>query len=103
MKAIKTLHSNGGYSRYYQGLTTALVYRTLVRFGDTAANVGILALLGSNTSTGKLPILVKTVFASLCAVVIRFILTPIDTVGTVIRAEGKPGLKSLRRKVRIAF
>lgn len=100
MKAIKTLHSNGGYSRYYQGLTTALVYRTLARFGDTATNVGILALLGSNTSTGKLPVLVKTIPASLCAVVIRFILTPIDTVGTVIRTEGKPGLKTLRRKIK---
>jgi hypothetical protein len=77
-----------------------LVYRALARFGDTAANVGVLALLESNLSTKQLPVPIKTVFASLCATAFRFILAPIDTVVTTFQVEGlKPGMKSLRRKV----
>lgn len=102
-KAIKTLHSNGSYARYYQGLSIALIYRTLARFGDTASNVGVLALLGSNTSTGQLPSPIKTVFASLCATAFRFIIAPIDTVCTTFQVDGKSGLKSLRKRVRLRY
>lgn len=35
------------------------------RFGDTAANAGILALLQSNPYLSQLPSLIKTVFASI--------------------------------------
>lgn len=35
------------------------------RFGDTAANVGILALLHSNSYLNRMPTLIQTVFASL--------------------------------------
>ena len=45
-QAINTLHADGGFTRYYQGLTAALVQGPVSRFGDTAANAGILALLG---------------------------------------------------------
>jgi len=100
-KAIKTLHNNRSYARYYRGLPLALIYRTLARFGDTAANVGVLALLGSNFSTKQTPSPIKTVLASLCATAFRFILAPIDTVTTTLQTEGlKPGLKSLRRKIK---
>lgn len=34
--------------RYYNGLLPALIQGPIARFGDTAANVGILALLSSN-------------------------------------------------------
>lgn len=34
------------------------------RFGDTAANAGILALLQSNSYLKDMPVLVKTIFAS---------------------------------------
>ena len=44
-EAIKTLYADGGYPRYYQGLSAALVQGPVARFGDTAANAGILALL----------------------------------------------------------
>lgn len=99
-KAIKTLYGNGSYSRYYRGLAIALIYRSLARFGDTAANDGVLALLGSNMSTKELPSPIKTVFASLCATAFRIILTPVETVASTIQIEGlKPGLKSLRRRV----
>lgn len=104
MKAIKTLFNNGSYSRYYRSLPIALVHRILARFGDTAANAGVLALLGSSLSTKQLPSPIKTIFASLCATAFRIILAPIDTVCTTFQIEGlKPGLKSLRRRVRCRF
>ncbi len=37
----------------------------VARFGDTAANAGILALLQSNPYLSKLPSPIKTIFASL--------------------------------------
>lgn len=98
-EAIKTLYADGGYSRYYQGLSAALVQGPVARFGDTAANAGILALLESNTFMKTLPSAIKTVFASLCAAAFRIILTPIDTLKTTLQTEGKPGLKLLKDRV----
>ena len=43
------------WKRYNQGLTAALVQDPLSRFGDTAANAGILALLQSNPYMKNLP------------------------------------------------
>jgi len=100
VEAIKTLYTNGGYSRYYQGLSAALVQGPVARFGDTAANAGILALLESNLFTKKLPSPIKTVFVSLCAAGFRIILTPIDTLKTTLQTEGKPGLKLLRNRIK---
>ena len=98
-EAINTLYADGGYSRYYQGLSVALVQGPVARFGDTAANTGILALLESNSFMKKLPLAIKTAFASLCAAAFRTILTPLDTVKTTLQTEGKPGLKLLRNRV----
>ncbi len=79
--AVKTLWWDGGFGRYYQGLTAALFQGKLnlpivrlevtfdlgpiARFGDTAANAGIFALLQSNSYLKDLPSPVKTIFASL--------------------------------------
>jgi hypothetical protein len=98
-EAIKILYADGGYSRYYQGLSAALIQGPVARFGDTAANAGILALLESNTFMKKLPSAIKTIFASLCAAGFRIILTPIDTIKTTLQTEGKPGLRLLRNRV----
>jgi len=99
-QAIKTLYADGGWTRYYQGLTAALVQGPVSRFGDTAANAGILALLQSNGFLKRLPSLAKTIFASLAAACFRMILTPVDTVKTTMQTEGKPGLAILRRRVK---
>lgn len=102
-EAIKALYADGGCSRYYQGLSAALVQGPVARFGDTAANAGILALLESNPFMKKLRPAILTVFASLSAAGFRIILTPIDTVKTTLQTEGKPGLKLLRNRVRRYF
>ena len=98
-EAIKTLYADGGWPRYYQGLVAALIQGPVARFGDTAANAGILALLQSNTYMKQLPTLVKTVFASVAAACFRMILTPVDTVKTTMQTEGKGGIALLRDRV----
>ena len=99
-QAVKTLYADGGWTRYYQGLVAAIVQGPVSRFGDTAANVGILALLKSNKYLKNLPALAQTVFASLAAAAFRMILTPIDTVKTTMQTDGKAGLGILRSRVR---
>ena len=97
-QAIKTLYHDGGWTRYYQGLAAALIQGPVSRFGDTAANVGILALLKGNIYLRRLPELVKTVFASLAAAGFRMILTPVDTVKTTLQTQGKDGMRILRAR-----
>lgn len=102
-QAIHTLYADGGWTRYYQGLAAALVQGPVSRFGDTAANAGILALLQSNTYMKKLPYLVQTVFASLAAAAFRMILTPIDTLKTTLQTQGESGWKILKARVSFSF
>lgn len=98
-QAIKTLYDDGGWTRYYQGLSAALVQGPVSRFGDTAANIGILALLQSNSYLKNLPTLIKTIFASLAAAAFRMVLTPIDTIKTTMQTQGAQGLTILRTRV----
>ncbi len=98
--AIRTLYHDGGWTRYYQGLTAALIQGPVSRFGDTAANAGILALMQSNGFLKRLPVLVQTIFASLAAACFRMILTPVDTVKTTMQTDGKAGLVILKARVR---
>ncbi|KAJ3999417.1 mitochondrial carrier domain-containing protein [Lentinula boryana] len=98
--ATKTLYREGGYRRYYQGLTAALVQGPISRFGDTAANVGILVLLESNSYMKTLPALVKTLFASVAAAVFRMTLTPIDTIKTTMQTQGQAGLDILKTRIK---
>lgn len=49
--ALKTLYADGGIPRFYQGLLPALVQGPASRFGDTAANAGVITLLDSFDET----------------------------------------------------
>jgi|SRR5579863_3868482 len=99
-QAISTLYADGGYPRYYQGLAPALVQGPAARFGDTAANAGILALLESNTFLRTLPKFLQTAFASVAAALFRMILMPVDTLKTTLQTQGKRGWSILGRRVR---
>jgi hypothetical protein len=44
-EALKKLYAEGGVKRFYQGVGFAVVQAPLSRFGDTAANAGVLLLL----------------------------------------------------------
>jgi len=97
--ATKILYVDGGVGRYYQGMGAALFQGPIARFGDTAANAGILALLQSNGYLKQLPSPVQTIFASLCAAAFRMLLTPIDTLKTTLQAQGPRGWSLLRNRI----
>ncbi|KAH8109619.1 mitochondrial carrier domain-containing protein [Phellopilus nigrolimitatus] len=99
-EAVRTLYAAGGWRRFYAGLTAALFQGPIARFGDTAANAGILALLASNGFLKALPALVQTLFASAAAAAFRMVLTPVDTVKTTMQTQGKEGIALLRARVR---
>lgn len=98
--ATRTLYQDGGVVRYYQGMSAALVQGPVARFGDTAANAGILALLSSNSYLARLPSPIKTIFASACAAAFRMLLTPIDTLKTTLQSQGSRGTAILRERIR---
>lgn len=72
--AIRTLYADGGVRRFYRGIGPALFQGPLSRFGDTAANSGMLTLLDSFDNTKDLPVGVKTAAASGCAAAWRIFL-----------------------------
>ncbi|KAH9981674.1 mitochondrial carrier [Russula compacta] len=99
-QAISTLYADGGFLRYYQGLAAALVQGPVARFGDTAANAGILAFLESNTFMRTLPKFIQTIFASVAASMFRMVLTPVDTLKTTLQTQGKRGWSILRGRIK---
>ena len=98
--AVSALHSEGGARRFYRGLLPALVQAPLARFGDTASNTGILAILNSNESTANLPIGIKTLAASSAAAMFRILIMPVDTIKTVLQVDGQKGISALGGKFR---
>lgn len=83
-EAFKKLYSEGGVLRFYRGLLPALVQGPLSRFGDTAANTGMITALDSFESTQNLPVALKTVAASFSAGAFRIFLMPVDTFKTTM-------------------
>jgi hypothetical protein len=93
--AFRTLYAEGGVLRFYQGAQYALLQGPLSRFGDTAANEGIKELLsGSGLSVG-----VITACASFAAALWRIVLTPVDTLKTILQVSGQTGMTLLWDKV----
>ena len=97
-EALKKLYSEGGVPRFYRGLAPALIQGPLSRFGDTAANSGILELYECNETLNALPMVVKTIGASVGAALFRIFLMPVDTLKTTMQVEGKNGLSNLGKK-----
>jgi hypothetical protein len=79
-QALKVLYADGGIPRFYRGVLPALVQGPLSRFGDTAANTGMLTLLDNLELTKDLNVGIKTVAASVAAGCFRIFLMPVDTV-----------------------
>lgn len=84
--ALKHLWQEGGVRRLYRGYGPALLQGPISRFGDTAANVGILALMEAHSD---LPIAVKTGAASLTAGLWRILIMPIDTLKTTLQVRNE--------------
>ena len=98
-EALRHLYKEGGIRRFYRGYGPAIFQGPLSRFGDTASNAGMLALLNSTPTTKDLPVFVKTGAASVSAGLFRIFLMPIDTTKTILQVEGKQGLPILRKKI----
>ncbi|KAG6885325.1 hypothetical protein C0993_003173 [Termitomyces sp. T159_Od127] len=98
-EAICILYSDGGLTRYYHGLVAALIQGPVVRFGDTAANIGILTLFQTAIYLKDLPALAKTIFASIVAAGFRAIFTPVDTIKTLMQTRGSKGLPILQHRI----
>ncbi|KAL7478653.1 hypothetical protein ACHAW6_004419 [Cyclotella cf. meneghiniana] len=87
--ALRTLYADGGIPRFYRGVLPALIQGPLSRFGDTAANTGMLTLLDSFETTKNMNVAYKTAGASVAAAAFRIFLMPVDTVKTTMQVTGK--------------
>jgi hypothetical protein len=96
--AFKALYKQGGFGRFYQGLPYALLQTPLSRFGDTAANTGVLAIFAITAPT--MPIALRTGFASAAGSLWRILITPVDTLKTTMQVEGKEAMGLLSNKVK---
>ena len=94
--ALRTLYAQGGIARFYQGLLYALMQTPLSRFGDTAANVGVLSIFASLLP--GTPLGVRTAFASAAGASWRMLITPLDTCKTSLQVEGPAAYQLLMRK-----
>lgn len=95
LEAMAALYAAGGLARFYQGVGAALIQAPLSRFGDTAANAGMIALLeGVSMSPAA-----KTFCASCAAATFRIAITPIDTFKTILQVQGSAGLTILSARV----
>jgi len=98
--AFSALNKQGGIGRFYQGVQYAIFQTPLSRFGDTAANTGVLELLALTTWGVNIPIAAKTALASAAGSLWRIAITPLDTMKTTLQVEGKAAMQLLTNKVK---
>lgn len=96
MEAIEKLYAEGGIARLYQGFFAALLQAPISRFGDTAANAGVMAILAGVT---WMPEGLKTFFSSWAAAGFRIFITPLDTFKTTLQVQGTAGLTILQGRI----
>lgn len=77
-----------------------MIQGPLSRFGSTAANDGVNALLASLSFSQSWGAARSTFVASLVVGLWRILLMPIDTCKTVLQVDSTTGFKNLLRKVK---
>lgn len=95
--AFKALLKEGGIPRLYKGVGFAIIQNPLSRFGDTAANTGVLAAL--EAFQPNMPVAMMTAFASVGGASWRIFLTPVDTFKTTLQVQGDAAFALLKQKV----
>mmetsp|Transcript_49441 Transcript_49441/g.96684 ORF Transcript_49441/g.96684 Transcript_49441/m.96684 type:complete len:305 (+) Transcript_49441:1-915(+) len=93
-EAFRKLYAEGGIKRLYAGFWAAVIVGPLCRFGDTAANAGILSVLEA-----RVPVGLATMLASTGAALWRVFLQPVQNMKTIMQVEGSRGAKILAAKV----
>jgi hypothetical protein len=94
---LRALWREGGVGRFYRGFAPAIALVPLSRFGDTAANAGMLALLEGSAWFGNVAL--KTAAASAASMVWRALLMPLVVLKTALQVGGRGALAETRRKV----
>lgn len=90
----------GGVRRLYRGAGVLAVQVPLARFGDTAANAGALAALGSLPATAGWPVAAQTAVSAVMAAAFRMVLTPLDALKVAAQTDGAAGWARLRAAAR---
>ncbi|KAL9191404.1 hypothetical protein ACHAXT_001110 [Thalassiosira profunda] len=93
-EAISQLYADGGIPRFYKGLAPALCMMPLSRFGDIFSNE-----VAREFFADQFPAAVVTMFASSLAAGWRILITPADTVKTMMQVHGTEGLAHLQNKI----
>eukprot|EP00546_Thalassionema_frauenfeldii_P005770 CAMPEP_0178909304 /NCGR_PEP_ID=MMETSP0786-20121207/8431_1 /TAXON_ID=186022 /ORGANISM="Thalassionema frauenfeldii, Strain CCMP 1798" /LENGTH=258 /DNA_ID=CAMNT_0020581357 /DNA_START=555 /DNA_END=1331 /DNA_ORIENTATION=+ len=97
---MSILMNDGGISRFYRGLSFAIVQAPLARFVSTAANDGVEVFLARLESTKDWGPGRTTVVAGFVVGIWRMLLMPIDTCKTVLQVDSVDGFRNLIRKVK---
>ena len=85
---LTSLLREGGMRRLYSGVGFSALQGPLVRFGDTAANAGTMALLNSLESTRGWPVALQTAISATAAACFRICITPLEAAKTAMQADG---------------
>jgi len=93
-EAIRQLYDDGGIPRFYKGLLPALCMMPLSRFGDIFSNE-----VARDFFSESFPAAVVTMFASSMAAGWRILISPADTVKTMMQVHGTDGLTHLQNKI----
>lgn len=93
-EAIQQLYNDGGIPRFYKGLLPALFMMPLSRFGDIFSNEIAREFLSDSYPAG-----IVTMFASSMAATWRILISPADTIKTMMQVHGTDGLTHLQSKI----
>jgi len=93
-EAIRQLYNDGGIGRFYKGLLPALFMMPLSRFGDIFSNEVAREFVSESC-----PAAVVTMFASTMAASWGIVISPADTIKTMMQVHGADGLNHLRNKI----
>lgn len=100
IQTLSALWKQGGIRRFYAGYGWAMIQAPTSRFGDAAANSGVITLLEELEYTKNLPLPVKTACASTCGAAFRVLLMPIDALKSTAQSHGGSPLPMLAAKVK---
>jgi hypothetical protein len=98
-KAFAELYSQGGISRFYRGLSYAIIQGPLARFGGSFSNEFATVLCKAFVLDGRYALIGSTILGGILSSIWRFIIMPIDTCKTVLQVEGKLGLDRMFQTV----